>query len=110
MLSDLKKLNTSRIITPALLIIKPNLVHNIKKMIEISGDKDRLWPHIKTHKMSDIIKLQIKYGIKKFKCSTISELKLLSSIKKIDQILLAMQLTEDKIGSCLLYTSPSPRD
>ena len=41
MLSDLKKLNTSRIITPALLIIKPNLVHNIKKMIEISGDKDR---------------------------------------------------------------------
>ena len=97
MLSDLKKLNTSRIITPALLIIKPNLVHNIKKMIEISGDKDRLWPHIKTHKMSDIIKLQIKYGIKKFKCSTISELKLLSSVKKIDQILLAMQLTEDKI-------------
>ena len=56
MLSDLKKLNTSRIITPALLIIKSNLIHNIKKMIEISGDNDRLWPHIKTHKMSEVIK------------------------------------------------------
>ena len=108
MLSDLKKLNTSKIITPALLVIKPNIIHNIKKMIEISGDKDRLWPHIKTHKMSDIIKLQIKYGIKKFKCSTISELKLLSSIKKIDQILLAMQLTEDKIGSYIDIQKNNP--
>ena len=43
------------------------IIHNIKKMIEISGDNDRLWPHIKTHKMSEVIKLQIKYGIKKFK-------------------------------------------
>ena len=59
-------------------------------MIEIAGDADHLRPHVKTHKMPEIIKLQMKHGINKFKCATISEAEMVAECGAPD-ILLAMQ-------------------
>lgn len=40
---------------------------NIQKMIAIAGGADRLWPHIKTHKMAQVVQMQLEAGINRFK-------------------------------------------
>src|SRR5690606_34480936 len=49
-----------------------------------------LRPHIKTHKTAEIIELQLRQGIHKFKCATIAEAELLG-ICGANDILLALQ-------------------
>ena len=82
--------NIEEVTSPALLIYPDRIESNIRKMVEIAGDVNRLRPHVKTHKMPDIIKLQIKHGINKFKCSTISEAEMSAKCGAND-ILLALQ-------------------
>ena len=82
--------NTNEVHTPSLLIYPNRIEANIKKMIDIAGGPDRLRPHVKTHKMSEIIKLQMKYGILKFKCATIAETEMAAGCGASD-ILLAVQ-------------------
>jgi len=60
-------------ITPQLLVNRDQLERNIDQALVISNGPDRLWPHIKTHKSKDIVRLMVGKGIKKFKCATISE-------------------------------------
>lgn len=82
--------NAQDIISPALLVFPQRIEKNIQKMISISGGIEYLRPHIKTHKIAEIIQLQLDYGINKFKCATIAEAELLAKCKAKD-ILLAMQ-------------------
>jgi D-serine deaminase-like pyridoxal phosphate-dependent protein len=65
--------NEEDIPSPALLVYPERIEENILRMIRISGSSDTLRPHVKTHKMSEIVKLQLKHGIQKFKCATIAE-------------------------------------
>lgn len=85
--------NTKGLISPSLIVYPERIEKNIDLMIEIAGSADKLRPHIKTHKMGEIIKLQMRKGISKFKCATIAEAELLASCDARD-ILLAMQPTE----------------
>ena len=56
------------------LVYYPALIRqNIQKMIAIAGGADRLWPHIKTHKMAQVVQMQLEAGIDRFKCATIAE-------------------------------------
>jgi D-serine deaminase-like pyridoxal phosphate-dependent protein len=80
----------NEVTSPSLLIYPERIEANIKKMIEIAGGVDRLRPHVKTHKMSEIIRLQMKHGINKFKCATISEAEMVAECGAPD-ILLAIQ-------------------
>ena len=89
--------NTNEIITPSLVVFPKRILHNIKLMIEIAGGTESLRPHIKTHKMSEIIKMQIDNGINKFKCATITEAELLAKSGAKD-ILLAIQPTGKNIS------------
>lgn len=82
--------NTGDIITPCLVVHPTRIEENIKTMIAMAGGTQYLRPHIKTHKMAEIIQLQRKYGIDKFKCATIAEAELLGGCGAKD-ILLAMQ-------------------
>jgi D-serine deaminase-like pyridoxal phosphate-dependent protein len=82
--------NTDEINSPALLIYPDRIERNIQKMVMIAGDVDKLRPHVKTHKMPEIIRMQMKYGIKKFKCATISETEMVARCG-VNDILLAMQ-------------------
>ena len=52
----------SKILTPGLIIYPERIEHNIKSMISISGDVNRLIPHVKTYKMPSVVKLQMDYG------------------------------------------------
>ena len=78
------------VVSPALLIYPERIEKNIRTMIEMAGGTEFLWPHIKTHKMAEIIRLQMDQGIHKFKCATLTEAKLLAQCGAKD-ILLALQ-------------------
>ena len=79
--------DSEEIITPNLVYYKDIIIENTKKAINIAGDADRLWPHVKSHKMSEMIKLQKEMGIKKFKCATIAEAEMLVNCHAGDIVL-----------------------
>ena len=82
--------NVKEVSSPSLLVYPERIESNILRMVEIAGGVCRLRPHVKTHKMPEIIILQMKFGINKFKCSTISETEMVARCGAKD-ILLAMQ-------------------
>jgi len=82
--------NPDEVNSPALLVYPDRVEDNIRKMIEIAGDPATLRPHVKTHKMPEIVRLQMKYGINKFKCATIAEAEMTSGCGAKD-VLLAYQ-------------------
>ncbi len=82
--------DTTNIITPSLLVYPHRIERNIRLMVEMAGGTDFLRPHIKTHKMAEIVQLQMQHSIQKFKCATIAEAELLAQCEAQD-ILLAMQ-------------------
>lgn len=61
------------VVTPALIYYKELIRQNIEAAIKISQGSHRLWPHVKSHKMAEAIRLSMEYGIERFKCSTIAE-------------------------------------
>ncbi|EIJ38652.1 putative amino acid aldolase or racemase [Galbibacter orientalis DSM 19592] len=89
--------NIDTIATPALLVFPERIKLNIQRMLEISGDVNRLRPHTKTHKTAEVIKLQQEVGINKFKCATIAEAELLAKCGA-KEILLAMQPVAENIN------------
>ena len=76
--------------SPALLIYRDRVEGNVRRMLAIAGDPERLRPHIKTHKMREVIELQLAAGIKKFKCATIAEAEL-AAVAGVPDLLLAYQ-------------------
>ncbi len=81
--------------SPALLIYKDRVASNIETMVKIAGDAKRLVPHVKTHKMAEIVKMQLVAGISQFKCATIAEAEMLAEAGA-KNILLAYQLNFSK--------------
>lgn len=92
----------SKPLTPGLMVFPNRIEHNIDAMISLAGDVNRLFPHIKTHKMAEIVKMQLNKGIRQFKCATLSEVQLLIRCQ-VDRILLAHQPTEEKISHLLKW-------
>lgn len=70
--------DTSEIITPALLIYKQRVAQNLGRMIEMAGSASRLRPHVKTHKMREIVAMALKRRITKHKCATLAEAEMLA--------------------------------
>lgn len=65
--------NENDVFSPALLVYPDRVERNIRRTIEIVGDPLRLRPHVKTHKMAAVLRMQLAAGIDKFKCATIAE-------------------------------------
>ena len=78
------------LISPSLLIYPERVKINTETMLKIAKDSQRLWPHIKTHKMAEVIEIQMDHGIDKFKCATLAEAELLAKCST-KEVLLAMQ-------------------
>lgn len=68
--------NESAVFTPSILIYPDRIQENIRRMIKIAGDVSRLRPHVKTHKIGEIIQLQVQQNITKFKCATLAEMEM----------------------------------
>lgn len=99
--------NESSVFTPAILIYPDRIEENIRRMISIAGDASRLRPHIKTHKIPEIIRLQVSLGIKKFKCATLSEVEMAAE-NGGDDILLAYPLAGPAIQCFLKIIAQFP--
>ena len=65
-----------RIASPALLLQPCVVEQNVERMIDLCGGARRLRPHVKTHKMDEVVRMQISAGIDKFKASTIAEVEM----------------------------------
>ena len=85
-----------KIDTPALLIYRDRVKKNIETMISIAGNPERLVPHVKTHKMEEIVRMQIEKGITRFKCATIAEAEM-TARAGAKFVLLAYQLNVPKV-------------
>ncbi|MCB2031118.1 MAG: hypothetical protein KDH18_21975, partial [Rhodoferax sp.] len=62
--------NADAIPTPTVLVYPDRVEQNLKRMVAMAGGAERLRPHVKTHKLPQIIALKRKAGIHKFKVST----------------------------------------
>ena len=65
--------NAEAVASPTLLIYLERVERNVRRAIEIVGDAQRLRPHVKTHKLAEIVRLHLASGVTKFKCATIAE-------------------------------------
>ena len=68
--------NEEEVFTPSILVYPDRIRENISRMIAIAGDAERLRPHVKTHKMAEVVQMQVEQKIYKFKCATLSELEM----------------------------------
>lgn len=82
--------NADQIPSPALLLYPDRIRHNLQTMVAWSGNASSLRPHVKTHKMPDVVRLKLAAGITKFKASTIAEVEMSAEAGARD-ILLAYQ-------------------
>lgn len=99
--------------SPGLLVDVDAIQQNIDRMIEIVGGPssiDRLFPHVKTHKIPEITRMQIDAGITKFKAATTSEAQMAAAVGA-SEILIAHQLVGPKIDqlSQLIDDYPSTK-
>ena len=65
--------NEEDVPSPALLVYPDRIQENLRRMISLVGDVSRLRPHVKTHKIPQIIAMKRALGIDKFKVATIAE-------------------------------------
>lgn len=76
------------LISPCLIYYEDKIRDNIQKAIDIAGSVDRLWPHVKSHKSIEMVKLQMEYGIRKFKTATVAEAEM-TAMAGADRVILA---------------------
>lgn len=104
--------NADEIDSPALLVYPPRIVENIRRMIAIAGASesaaDRLRPHVKTHKMSEVVRLQLAVGIRRFKCATLAEMEMTAAAGAPD-VLLAHQPVGPKVAKLVALSARFPQ-
>src|SRR5580765_2564913 len=63
------------LLTPALLIDRDRVQHNIAATMRLLGDNANRWrPHVKTAKLGYVMRMLVDAGVRQFKCATSLEL------------------------------------
>lgn len=70
--------DTTEIITPAMIVFRELVEQNLDEMIRIARDPRRLRPHCKTHKMREVIQMELSRGITRHKAATFAEAEMLA--------------------------------
>ncbi len=83
-------INAAEIPSPALLIDEPRMEANLAATLAIAGSPARLRPHLKTHKLPQVVQRLVQLGVTKAKVATIAEAEL-AARNGIHDILLALQ-------------------
>lgn len=99
--------DASGIVTPALLIFRDRLEDNLRKMIEIAGDASRLRPHCKTHKMREVVQMQLERGIVKHKAATFAEAEMLADAG-VKDVFLAYNLVGPNVDRAVAFRRRFP--
>jgi D-serine deaminase-like pyridoxal phosphate-dependent protein len=75
------------LLSPSLVIFRDIVRQNLSEMITLARDEGRLRPHVKTHKMAEVVKLANSLGITKSKCATIAEAEMVAAAGGADALL-----------------------
>jgi len=90
-------LDEENIESPALIYYKDIIASNTDLAIKIAGGTGRLWPHVKTHKMRQLVGYLMRQGIERFKCATVAEAEMLARCG-VKHILIAYPLVGPNIA------------
>jgi len=99
--------HVEQIDSPALVVYPERISANIELAKTITGNVDRLRPHVKTNKMKEVCLLMMQAGISKFKCATIAEAEMLALCGAPD-VLLAYQPVGIKISRLIKLVKVYP--
>lgn len=100
--------NENRVASPALILHWESVEENLRRMIAMAGDPARLRPHVKTHKLPQIVARQVALGITKCKAATIAEAEM-SAAAGAQDVLLAAPLVGPNIGRFLTLQAAFPQ-
>jgi D-serine deaminase-like pyridoxal phosphate-dependent protein len=95
------------ILSPGLVLFRELLEANIDRMISIAKSPGRLRPHCKTHKMADVIRVELTKGITKHKCATLAEAEMLAGAG-VKDIFLAYNLVGPNIPRAVAFVRKFP--
>ena len=99
--------DTREIVTPAFVIFHEILASNLAEMVRIAGSAARLRPHCKTHKMREVIELELAAGITKHKCATLAEAEMLARAG-VKDIFLAYNIVGANIARVVKFVQNFP--
>ena len=92
-------LDLQSLASPGLLVFPERIQKNINRMLsQVRGDPARLRPHVKTHKMSEVVSMQVASGITQFKCATLSEARMTAQAGGLDILLAYPQVGPNVAG------------
>jgi len=94
--------------SPSLLFFEPLIRQNIAAAIDLAGGPERLWPHVKTHKCPQMVRMMMDAGIRRFKCATLAEARMLAQCDA-PHILLAYPLVGPNIHNFAALQAAFPR-
>ena len=99
---------TCDLISPALVYYKDIILANTKRIVEMAGGPEFLWPHVKSHKTAELIQMQIALGITRFKCATIAEAEMTAGAGG-EHIILAYPLVGPNVERFLKLVKAFPK-
>ena len=94
--------------TPAMVLFKDLMDHNIRAVCEMVGGGQNLIPHVKTHKSGAVARQQVEAGMAGFKCATLKELEMVLQAGAQKAILSYPQVQERKIQRLCDLTASFP--
>ena len=97
----------SQVSSPALIYYPDILQQNLAQVLTDADGAKRLWPHVKSHKMAALIRMQLEAGIQRFKCATLAEAGLAASCGA-EHVLLAYPLVGPAIAGFLRLAASYP--
>ncbi len=81
-------IDESALPTPSLVLWPDRIARNIDAMLAmVGGNASRLRPHVKTHKLGPLVRLQIARGIARYKAATIAEAEMTAEAGAADVLL-----------------------
>lgn len=83
--------------SPSLIYYQDIIAGNTEKAVGMAKGAARLWPHVKTYKMAEAVRLLRSFGINRFKCATVGEAEMLA-LQGAPHILLSYPLVGPNIG------------
>src|SRR4051794_25644594 len=96
------------LLSPSLLVYPDLVQQNTASMIRVAGSSQRLRPHCKTHKMREVIVIQLAQGITKHKCATLMEAEMLAECGVTD-IFLAYNVVGPNIARVVRLLQKYPQ-
>lgn len=95
--------------SPQLIYYKDIIRANTDKVMKLAGNQpERIWPHMKTHKMAAVLEELMARGVKKFKCANIAEMEVAAKMGA-EKLILAYPIVGPNIERLIALQKAFPQ-